>query len=466
MGQYKHFFIVSAIAILFTAGANAATAPVTGLATPNYVDGAFDNLNSKVVHNTGNETIAGTKTFSTQPVSTTTTTYANAANNALVTKGQVASAISGKVAANAAITGATHTKITYDSKGLVTGGTNLAVADLPDGALVNGTNTTVVRDTTSKAYKVNVATANGATPGVVKQGTNTTITSGAVNVANGTTSAKGVVQLTDTVAPADSTKAVTGKAVAGAISDNIVHEVADLTTGATGNIKSTTLTPSMAVADKIAANAVAGLVMDMNYTDSRQDGMVKTVSQEDGLVVVEHSLVEKSDLSDDVKTPLDNSLQKATPDTTFTSGHIVKANADGKFVDGGALGSLATKNAVGAGEITDGSVGTAELAANAVTSAKIADGTIADADLASNSVTTAKIANTNVTKEKLATVVQNSLGKADTALQSVSGGAAVAGKVATAVVESGTAVAVTMDYVKIPVGSPTAPTSVAQIWVQ
>ncbi len=75
-------------------------------------------------------------------------------------------------------------------------------------------------------------------------------------------------------------------------------------------------------------------------------------------------------------------------------------------------------------------------------------------------------ANAGIAKDKLASGVQTSLGKADSALQSVSGGAAVAGKVATAVVENGTAVAVTMDYVKIPVGSPTSPTSVAQIWVQ
>lgn len=37
-----------------------------------------------------------------------------------------------KVESNAAITGATHTKITYDSKGLVISGTNLSVSDLPN----------------------------------------------------------------------------------------------------------------------------------------------------------------------------------------------------------------------------------------------------------------------------------------------------------------------------------------------
>lgn len=37
-----------------------------------------------------------------------------------------------KVTANTAITGATHTKITYDSKGLVTSGTDLTASDIPD----------------------------------------------------------------------------------------------------------------------------------------------------------------------------------------------------------------------------------------------------------------------------------------------------------------------------------------------
>ena len=50
-------------------------------------------------------------------------------------------------------------------------------------------------------------------------------------------------------------------------------------------------------------------------------------------------------------------------------------------------------------------------------SATIVAGSITATELAANAVTTAKIANGNVTLEKLATAVQTSLGKADTALQ-------------------------------------------------
>jgi hypothetical protein len=43
----------------------------------------------------------------------------------------LSSTVDGKVTANANITGATHTKITYDAKGLVTAGTTLAESDIP-----------------------------------------------------------------------------------------------------------------------------------------------------------------------------------------------------------------------------------------------------------------------------------------------------------------------------------------------
>ena len=63
-------------------------------------------------------------------------------------------------------------------------------------------------------------------------------------------------------------------------------------------------------------------------------------------------------------------------------------------------------------KIKAGGVGTAELAGSAVTTEKIAD----------SAVTTAKIADNNVTKAKLADDVQASLGKADSAVQSITTG--------------------------------------------
>jgi hypothetical protein len=56
-------------------------------------------------------------------------------------------ALNAKVTSNAAITGATNTKITYDSKGLVTAGTSLAASDMPTGIDAARIGTGVVNNT-------------------------------------------------------------------------------------------------------------------------------------------------------------------------------------------------------------------------------------------------------------------------------------------------------------------------------
>ena len=50
-----------------------------------------------------------------------------------------------KVTANSAITGATHTKITYDSKGLVTSGADLSASDIPNLTLSKITKCDIIR---------------------------------------------------------------------------------------------------------------------------------------------------------------------------------------------------------------------------------------------------------------------------------------------------------------------------------
>jgi hypothetical protein len=70
-------------------------------------------------------------------VSNTEFQYLNGVTSAIQTQ------LDGKVDENAAITGATKTKITYDAKGLVTAGADLAATDLPSGIdaakIANGT---------------------------------------------------------------------------------------------------------------------------------------------------------------------------------------------------------------------------------------------------------------------------------------------------------------------------------------
>lgn len=234
--------------------------------------------------------------------------------------------------------------------------------------------------------------------------------------------------------------------------------------------------------------------------------------------------VTKAKLENSVQTSLgkaDTALQKTG---TLTEGHLVKVGANGALADGGVLGTLAAKSKVTDTEIDNGTISQDKISgltaalnakqttANIVTEAeigankgndtkypsmkaveKIAQGIasenvnelagtvkelgerveevygtlegeieeLVDADTAIN----AKIGTVPADKTVVG-LINEAKTAATNSLQGVSGGAAVAGKVATAVVKSGTNVSVTMGYVKIPVGSATAPTSVADIWVQ
>ena len=119
---------------------------------------------------TANETVAGVvKRASSADITAGTDT------DKFVTPAQLKTVGDSKVAANQAIAGATHTKITYDSKGLVTGGSDLTVSDIPDLSAVytplGNTDKDVVTavaipaaggtsETPSDVVKLNVTTTN------------------------------------------------------------------------------------------------------------------------------------------------------------------------------------------------------------------------------------------------------------------------------------------------------------------
>ena len=85
-------------------------------------------------------------------------------------------ALDGKVDENASITGATKTKITYDSKGLVTAGADLAASDMPSGIDANKIGAGSV-DNTEFSYLNGVSSAI-QTQLNAKQGTLTLTTTG------------------------------------------------------------------------------------------------------------------------------------------------------------------------------------------------------------------------------------------------------------------------------------------------
>ena len=86
------------------------------------------------------------------------------------------------VVANAAITGATHTKITYDSKGLVTAGEDLAEADIP------ALHLTKITDVTATATEVNVLDGITASTAELNILDGATLTTTELNYVDGVTS--------------------------------------------------------------------------------------------------------------------------------------------------------------------------------------------------------------------------------------------------------------------------------------
>lgn len=122
-------------------------------------------------------------------------------------------------------------------------------------------------------------------------------------------------------------------------------------------------------------------------------------------------------------------------------GNQVNNKLDKKFTGEADKSKAVITNDKGA--ITTGTISSAMITDGAITSAKIANGTIAEADLS------------DAVKTKLNATVQT-----------FNPASATAGKYVTNFTKSGTTVTATTAYVQIPVGSATAPTSVASIWVE
>lgn len=181
---------IEAAEVTVTAG-NGLTGGGTGnaitlnLATPGTISTSSTNEVTASGHThaltlpAANETVAGVvKRANNSDITAGTDT------EKFVTPAQLKTVADGKVTANQDITGGTHTKITYDSKGLVTGGSDLTASDIPDLSAIytplTNTNKNVVTavaipeaggtaETPSDIVNLNITTTN------INSGENTTL---------------------------------------------------------------------------------------------------------------------------------------------------------------------------------------------------------------------------------------------------------------------------------------------------
>jgi hypothetical protein len=197
-----------------------------------------------------------------------------------------------KVDENAAITGATKTKITYDAKGLVTAGADLTASDLPTGIDAAKISSGVISN--AEFDYLNGLTDNIQTQLGGKQQTltlTTTGTSGAATLVGGTLNipqysgggASGVSQIVAgtnvTISPAGGTGVVTINATGGGGGGSgTVTNVSALTLGTTGTdlsstVANSTTTPviTLNVPNASASNRGALTSTDWSTFNGKQD---------------------------------------------------------------------------------------------------------------------------------------------------------------------------------------------------
>ena len=181
-------------------------------------------------------------------------------------------------------------------------------------------------------------------------------------------------------------------------------------------------------------------------------------------------------------TQVNNKLDKKfTGDANKSKAVITDAN--GAITTGTISSAMITDGAVTSAKIADGTIATADLSGGSVTTAKIADLNVTEGKIAANAVTTAKIKDANVTTAKVAdgaitsakiangTIAEADLSdavktKLNATVQTFNPASATAGQYVTHFTKKGTTVTAETAYVQIPVGSATALTGVASIWVE
>lgn len=278
--------------------------------------------------------------------------------------------------------------------------------------------------------------------------------------ASGTKAGKVVISATDTTYTTGTTTysgttklyTGTGDATDGTLTQNAI------TTALNGKL-STSGTAAKATADA-SGNTITSTYATKTELGGKQDKLNYTAENTANKVVSGGKMADALKAADaDTKYPTLKATmeiaQIAAGAATATYGQL--ANHDTVSTD------LIENGAVTSDKIADLNVTEGKIAANAVTTAKIKDANVTTAKVADSAITTAKIANGTILEEDLSDAVKTKL---NATVQTFNPASATEGKYVTNFTKDGTTVTATTAYVQIPVGSATAPTGVASIWVE
>ena len=219
------------------------------VATSSAIGGVIVGTNISVAAN-GTISVADASTSTKGLIEIATDTEASTGTD--TTRAINAKQLSTKVTANTAITGATHTKITYDAKGLVTSGADLSASDIPNLTLSK------ITDVTATAAELNVLDGITAT----------------------TTELNYVDGVTSSIQTQLNNKVTANAAITGGTATKVTYDSKGLVTGGTTlsasdipDISSTYVT----VASKGVANGVASLDGDGKVPSSQLPSYVDDV---------------------------------------------------------------------------------------------------------------------------------------------------------------------------------------------
>ena len=335
--------------------------------------------------------------------------------------------LANKVAANTAIAGATNTKITYDAKGLVTAGTTLVAADIPNIAESQVTN--LVTDLAAKQTAFGSQTQNtfySAPNGVPGVPTFRAILATDIPTLNQNTTGNAATVTTNAnligpVTSVGNTTAIANGAISNAMLAN--GAVANLSGINTGD--QTTITGNAGTATSLQTGRTISMTGDVTYTSPSFDGTANvtatstvTAINNTSLAGLATGILKNTTVTGVPSIAVAGDFPILNQNTTGNAATVTtNANLTGPVTSIGnatSIGSGVITNAMLAntavanlsgtntgdqtitltGDVTGGGIGSfvTTIGTGAITSGKILDATIADIDVSA----TAAIAGTKI----------------------------------------------------------------------